>query len=52
MSEAIAFMQIFSSASGTSGSISRGESGTLLKCWIATDTALSPSKGRRPVSIS
>ena len=48
----MAFMQISSSGSGMLGSISRGASGTELRCWMATDTALSPSKGRRPVSIS
>ena len=52
MSDAIAFMQMSSSASGTSGLISRGESGTELRCWIATETALSPSKGSRLVRSS
>ena len=48
----MAFMQISSSASGMSGLMSRGGSGTELRCWMATETAESPSKGRRPVSIS
>ena len=48
----MAFMQISSSGSGMLGSMSRGASGTELRCCIATDTALSPSKGSRPVSIS
>ena len=48
----MAFMQMSSSASGISGFSSRGLRGTLLRCWMATDTALFPSKGRRPVSIS
>ena len=33
-------------------SVTLGASGTELRCWMATDTAESPSKGRRPVSIS
>ena len=48
----MAFMQISSSCSGMSGLTSLGARGMELRCWMATDTALSPSKGSRPVSIS
>ena len=48
----MAFMVISSRASGMVGSISRGERGMELMCWMATDTAVSPSKGSRPVIIS
>ena len=50
--QAIAFRQICSRASGISGFSSRGGRGTALKCWMAMDTGLSPSKGSRLVSIS
>ena len=42
-SEAMAFMVMASRASGISGSISRGESGMELMCWMATATGESPS---------
>ena len=48
----MAFTQICSRASGISGFSSRGLRGTALKCWMATAMGLSPSKGRRLVSIS
>ena len=48
----MARMVMASSASGMEGSISRGESGMELICWMATETGVSPSKGRRPVIIS
>ena len=50
--DAMAFMVISSRASGTSGFTSRGARGMEDRCCSATETALSPSKGRRPVSIS
>ena len=51
-SVAMAFMQICSRASGMSGLSSLGFSGTAFRCWMATAMGLSPSKGRRLVSIS
>ncbi len=51
-SGAMAFMQISSICSGMSLLISLGARGMELRCWMATETAESPSKGRRLVSIS
>ena len=50
--DAMAFMVISSRPKGMSGMSSRGDMGLALMCWMATDTGESPSKGRRPVSIS
>ena len=48
----MARMVMASSASRDGGGRSPGESGMELICWMATETGVSPQRGRRPVIIS